>query len=48
MTMNAASESFHGFHDQEEFFLKEMQKMAAEDMYSSLERNLKELPVRSK
>ena len=42
MTMNAASESFHGFHDQEEFFLKEMQKMAAEDMYSSLERNLKE------
>lgn len=42
MTMNAASESFHGFHDQEEYFLKEMQKMAAEDMYSSLERNLKE------
>ena len=39
MTMNAVSESFQ---DQEEYFLKEMQRMAAEDMDSSLERDLRE------
>ena len=39
MTMNSTAGSYP---DHEEYFLKEMQKMAAEDMDSSFERDLHE------